>query len=297
MPTAPSPGGNKNWLLLKFRQWHSWGGLALSLFILVVAATGILLNHKETFLNRGEPKKAPTGRLTASTDLAALPVSFARALELAHGHFGDVHLEKIELKDERGTLVYKVARGEGEEIRVDARTGAVSSKYGLSLDPGRPGSINWAKVVDDLHTGKLFGQPGRLAVDLTAGTIIALTLTGIYLWAVPHLRKRQGAHRRREAATRPTPVACGSESENAASRLMARLAASHSPAQAAGRAPTVVEGTGTRHSVGTPRLLLPSGQDSEVGIRSQVTDSRTGLGPPACSSTPAASACTPSSLA
>ncbi len=90
---APRP--NKNWLLVKFRQWHSWGGMFLSVFILLVAVTGILLNHKDTFFHRGEKKKdGPSGLLSSTTNFAALPVTFDRALQLAHEHYGDVALER-----------------------------------------------------------------------------------------------------------------------------------------------------------------------------------------------------------
>ncbi len=74
----------------------------------------------------------------------------------------------------------------------------MTSKYGMRL--GEKGTksagLNWAKIVDDLHTGKILGTPGKLLIDFTSGTIIALTLTGIYLWGVPMLRKRQSARQR-----------------------------------------------------------------------------------------------------
>jgi hypothetical protein len=199
---APQPSPNKNWLLVQFRKWHGWGGAILSLFILVVAVTGILLNHKDLFFH-GEAKKQPQGLLTSSTNLAALPISFEKALAVARDHYGDVPLEKIELKDERGWLHYKVARGEGEEIRIDAQTGEATHKYGAKLETGGATTYNWAKIVDDLHTGKLFGTAGKLLVDVTSGVIIALTLTGLYLWAVPILRKRQS--KARQAAS-PVPA-------------------------------------------------------------------------------------------
>jgi hypothetical protein len=187
-PSGTRP--KKNRLIIALRQWHSWGGLILSLFILATAVTGILLNHKDVFLHGGA-NAGPTGVLTSAADLKSLPVSIERALELARGHYGHVPLEKIELKDDRGRLIYKVSRGQGEEIRIDAHTGAVSSKYGAGLASNGHAPLNWAKIVDDIHTGKIFGALGKLTVDLTSGAIIALSLTGIYLWAVPWLRKRQ----------------------------------------------------------------------------------------------------------
>jgi hypothetical protein len=199
---APAPSSNKNWLLVQFRKWHGWGGVFLSLFILTVAVTGILLNHKDFFFH-GKKKDGPTGVLTSATDFTTLPISFDRALAISRGHFGDVPLEKIELKDERGWLHYKVARGHGQELRIDASTGETSSKYGVKLASGGKTAYNWAKIVDDLHTGKLFGLAGTLSVDITSGVIIALTLSGLYLWTVPLLRKRRSKARQ---AANPVPA-------------------------------------------------------------------------------------------
>jgi uncharacterized iron-regulated membrane protein len=194
---------NKNWLLVKFREWHSWGGLFLSFFILVVAVTGILLNHKDLFFHRTNTP-ARSGLLTTATDLTSLNVSFPQALQLAREHYGDESLEKIELKDDGGALTYKVAKGDGEEIRIDAVTGAVTTKYGKVLSGSGENQLNWGKIVDDLHTGRIFGAAGKLTVDFTSGVIILLTLTGIYLWVVPWLRKRENRRRRADA---PLPVA------------------------------------------------------------------------------------------
>lgn len=205
MAETPVPRSNKNWLLVKFRQWHSWGGVGLSLFILVVAVTGIILNHKDLLLHR-EAKAGPSGSLTSTTDFASLPVSFPRALELARGHFGDVSLEKIELKDEHGQLLYKIVRGEGEEIRIDAQTGEMSTKYGMSLSATGKSTMNWGKIIDELHTGKIFGLFGKLTVDFTSIVIMALTLTGIYLWAKPILLKRRNAQKRQNASSLPKPL-------------------------------------------------------------------------------------------
>jgi hypothetical protein len=187
---------NKNWLLIKFREWHTWGGVLLSGFILVVAVTGIILNHKDLFLRGGKPHDKPVGALTTTTDLQAVPVGFAQAMDLGRTRFGEVPLEKIELKDENGRLVYKLKGLDGSEIIVDAMTAEITEKtlyrYG--------GGINWGKLIDDLHTGKIAGTPGKLMVDLTSGVMIALTLTGLYLWWIPIYRKRQSAAQRRRLA-------------------------------------------------------------------------------------------------
>lgn len=202
---APRPV-NKNWLLVTFRQWHSWGGLFLSVFILTVAVTGIILNHKDFFL-RGEIKQEKaSGLLTASTDFNAIPITFAAAQSLARDHFGDGPIEKIELKDEHGVLIYKIVKGKGQEVVIDAHSGAMTTKYGFKVDPKdqktAKAGINWGKIVDDLHTGKILGTPGQLFIDFTSLVIIALTLSGIYLWWVPFFRKRRSAQDRQASVAR-----------------------------------------------------------------------------------------------
>ena len=191
MEEAPKPRPNKNRRLIKFRRWHLWGGLLFSLLILVIAVSGILLNHKDLLFHGGK-KEGPTGLLTSTTDLQSVPIGFDRALELTRDHYGDVWLDKIELKDEHGRLIYKVSRGYGENVRIDAQTGEMSSKYGISLTSNGKTSLDWGKIVEDLHTGKIVGTFGKLAVDVVSVAIIVLVLTGIYLWGVSLLRKKRG---------------------------------------------------------------------------------------------------------
>lgn len=192
----------KNWLLIKFREWHIWLGVAMSLFILTVCFTGIYLNHKDLFhTDMGAVKKmnGSSGKLTTASHLEMYGVSFVQALAKAKSIWGDIPIEHIQLKDERGMMIYKIKAGEGREIIVDAASGVITEKndyheYTRSF-PGFEGkkSYNWDKIFIDLHTGKLWGDTGKLVVDLTSIVIIGLTITGIYLWIVPKWRKRQAA--------------------------------------------------------------------------------------------------------
>jgi hypothetical protein len=204
----------KNWLLVKIREWHTWLGVFLSGFVILVCATGIYLNHKDLFRSAAPHDDARGGRPAASgalrttTSLAELPIPFEHALAQAREQWGETPIEKIELKEEHGRLVYKVMADEGREIRVDVETGAVSRKDAYreehhGPDGKKEAGFNWGKFMMDLHTGKVIGGPGKLVVDLTSFVIIVLTGTGIYLWAIPQLRKRRSA-RDREAAARKT---------------------------------------------------------------------------------------------
>ncbi|MBI2227656.1 MAG: PepSY domain-containing protein [Deltaproteobacteria bacterium] len=202
----------KNWLLIKFREWHIWLGVALSLFIVIVCVTGIYLNHEWLKLFKAEPHSKPVtvashkpepaeaGLLTTSTDFMTQPISFAQALARAREIWGDVPIRHVHLNDERGTLIYKIkAQGEDREVFINAVTGALTEKNGYKQNiQDHPQAdlkrgVNWNKVMKDLHTGKLGGETGKLLIDFTSLIIVGLTVTGIYLWLVPKWRKRRAA--------------------------------------------------------------------------------------------------------
>lgn len=212
----------KNWLLLKIREWHTWGGVALSLVIVLVCLTGIYLNHEDWFDGhdhgehggKGLGAAAPeSSALSAGTDLGTLTIGFSQALALAAIHLGpDAPLEHIQLKDEHGMLVYKVktpkSPGPEREAIIDVATGAVTLKRKdqyVARMPGGEERLDWGRLMKDLHTGKFFGgEMGRLLVDVTSVVIIVLTVTGIYLWWIPLRRKRESRRQAAEIQARAT---------------------------------------------------------------------------------------------
>lgn len=207
-PTGPRP---KTWLLAKSRQWHKWGGLVAGAFILVTCASGILLNYKQPIFNAlgleqrpfkpgnadGEKVKPSSElKITTAKGLAAVPVSLERALELAGSEWGDVTLDRIELKGERGELIYKLKKKGGPELWVNAATGAKFTKgeyekIGKADAEGRPmRRTDWGKILIDLHTGKIGGEPGKAVMSLAALMLLFLTLSGVYMWLKPLLIRR-----------------------------------------------------------------------------------------------------------
>src|SRR5688572_7353420 len=92
----------KHWLLAKSRQWHLWGGLIAAVFLLVVGATGMVLNYKKPIFTAlrierdnkemkasgGEHAKPGKGeknsaKFTTTTGFTAATVSLDQALALA----------------------------------------------------------------------------------------------------------------------------------------------------------------------------------------------------------------------
>lgn len=215
---APKP---KHWLLAKSRQWHLWGGLIAAIFLLVVGATGIVLNYKKPIFTafglerdgremkemkpmgsasaRADQPDQSAGPLTTATGFAAATVSVEQALALARESLGDVALERIELKDERGTLLYKIKSRAGQELQINARTGShyVKGEY-EKVKMDATGTVlarttDWGKIMLDLHTGKIGGEVGKALMTLAAVMLLLLTVSGVYMWLKPVLIRRQNA--------------------------------------------------------------------------------------------------------
>jgi uncharacterized iron-regulated membrane protein len=235
--SAPTPKP-KHRLLNQSRQWHKWGGLVAGLFLLIVGATGIVLNYKQPIFSAlglekkfpkpepgkgGEPKTAKA-EFSTGTGLAGLPVSLERALEIARAEWGDVRLERIELKTERGETLYKIKQKGGSELLVNAATGTHFTKgeyerVGKAGADGTPvRATDWGKIMIDLHTGKIGGEVGKAIMTIAAVLLLLLTLSGVYMWLKPLLIRRQNAQAkaRATAVTLPAPVVTASATARAA---------------------------------------------------------------------------------
>lgn len=219
-PAAAAPK-SKNWLLAKSRQWHLWGGLIAGLFIIVVAASGIVLNYKRPVFaalglekdfakNTKEEKptgKSPVAQLTTATESTQEAArAMEQALALARTQWGDARLERIEVRAERGELICKVKERGGDELWFNAATGThfIKGEYervGKSVAGGVPVKhFDWGKVLLDLHTGKIGGEVGKVIMSLAALMLLFLTASGVYMWAKPLLIRRRNARAKQSPA-------------------------------------------------------------------------------------------------
>jgi hypothetical protein len=179
-------------LFQQARRWHRWLGLAFLLPTLVLGLTGILLNHKELFF--GEVSTRPTGGLlTTTSQLEQLPLSLAEALARGQAVWGEIALEKVELKEEKGRLLYKLVPGPGRELLIDVQSGTMQVRDGLRIkqDGKTNGNLDWKKLTGELHSGKILGLTGRLLMDIAAAALVVLAATGLYLWALPRRQRRR----------------------------------------------------------------------------------------------------------
>ncbi|HWQ91717.1 MAG TPA: PepSY-associated TM helix domain-containing protein [Clostridia bacterium] len=220
--SAPKP---KNWLLAKSRQWHTWGGLVAALFLLVVGTSGVILNYKQPIFSALGLERAPlkaektrtlngnaaTVELSTATGLSSLPVTFEQALQTARDQWGDVPLERIELKSEHGQTHYKIKGTLGDELWMNAATGThfTKSQYekiakgGTATLPAR--QIDWGKILIDLHTGKIGGPFGKALMSAAAVVLVFLSLSGVYMWLKPLMIRRKNKQAKEATSIAPLP--------------------------------------------------------------------------------------------
>ncbi|MBM3883719.1 MAG: PepSY domain-containing protein [Verrucomicrobia bacterium] len=204
MNSTPSPRP-RHWLLLKSRQWHAWAGLVAALFLLVVGVTGAVLNYKKPIFHAlgldetkpvARPPRQESGPHYAQSDPLALPISFTQALATSSQQVGTGPIERIELKREGDTWLYKIKRKGASELWLNAVTGAHFTKGDYrkaALDKtAEPfaGAFDWGKLLLDLHTGKIGGPLGQALMTAVAVLLLALSASGLYMYLKPLLLRR-----------------------------------------------------------------------------------------------------------
>jgi uncharacterized iron-regulated membrane protein len=224
---APQP---KHKLLAQSRKWHTWGGLFAALFLIVIGATGIVLNYKKPIFTalgledeRGmKMKAAPEEKrarqehqpsaFTTVSGFTAATVTAEQALALARESLGEVPLERIELKSEHGEMLYKIKAASGDELWVNALTGTHFIKGEYEKVKAAPdGAVvarrtDWGKIMIDLHTGKIGGEVGKAIMTAASVLLLLLSVSGVYMWLKPVLIRRDNAKAKTRTAATPAAV-------------------------------------------------------------------------------------------
>ena len=207
-PQTPKPDNRR---LTQFRRLHRWGGVAAALLLVVLGTTGSVLNYKQPIFARlgietkRERDVSPlpaselpvSVRFTTGAGVAGDTVDFAGALAIARAEWGDVPLERAELRAERGAVSYRFRKSGGAELWVDATDGRhlVKGAYERVGKPDKDGNVtrttDWGKILIDLHTGKIGGEVGKAIMTSAAVLLLLLSLSGVYLWLKPLLIRRE----------------------------------------------------------------------------------------------------------
>jgi uncharacterized iron-regulated membrane protein len=161
-----------------FRSTHKWFGIIFAMVFLNIAVTGLLLLEKKNFTwIQPETKQGAPGHANSFITNRQL---FETVFSQQHKDFQT--LDDINRVDFRpGKRVFKVrSKKNNAEIQVDATTGGI-----LSVAKRR------SDLIESLHDGSFFGGfIYRFMMPIVAMTTICLTLTGLYMWLAPIIKRR-----------------------------------------------------------------------------------------------------------
>ena len=248
LPRADRGRRNRRWL----RSAHRWVGVGVAAFLLMLAVTGISLNHADdwhldrryvswpwlldaygirapaptaSFADRGyratqlagtlyfEGKSVQEGVESLSGLVVTGSVAVAGLADevLVMTLSGDV-VERIGLTQQLGGSIRRMGRT-GEAVVIDGPRGLLVSDSDVTgfVTPGvefSPDTLAWPpatapsaaeletlnrhyrgrgltveRVLADVHSGRVAGAAGRLAMDLVAVMLIVLAVTGVVIWA------------------------------------------------------------------------------------------------------------------
>jgi hypothetical protein len=175
------------------RKLHRWGAIAVALPFLLVIATGLLLQLKKQL-----PWVQPTEQKGSGTPTLSLPMILEIAATVPHAGISRwEHIDRIDVRPSKGIL--KVVGTNRWELQLDVETGRVLQTAYRRSD-----------LIESIHDGSFFHDKVKLFVFLPVAFIVfGLWITGIYLWLLPYMARRENAERRKvsrraERATSPT---------------------------------------------------------------------------------------------
>lgn len=168
------------------RRFHRWAGIAVALPLLIVVATGILLQLKKHWTFVQPPELRGSAREPA-IDFAAILAAARGAPELGVDGWADV--DRLDLRPAKG--ICKLVAHSGHEAQIDIGTGAVLQT-----------AMRRSDLIESIHDGSWFGGDAvKLGLFLpVAVALLLLVLSGVWLWWHPFAVRRRVARDRESAA-------------------------------------------------------------------------------------------------
>jgi uncharacterized protein len=163
------------------RWLHVYTSMISLLVVLFFGLTGITLNHPSWTLGDDPTTTEYTGTLPdgwndgGTIDFLAIS-EFARSEYGVHGEIGDYGTT-----GDQGTITYKAA-GYAADLFFDTDTG----EYTLTVS-----ELGWVAVMNDVHKGRDTSSSWKWAIDLSAGLLVVVAVTGLGIQVFQKKRRRR----------------------------------------------------------------------------------------------------------
>jgi hypothetical protein len=170
--------------LAKYSRWlHIYTSMTSFVIVFFFAVTGWTLNHADRF-SGGERMTRATGAVDARwTNTGAAPVAAldivdaVRRAQHVSGAVSDVRTD-----DDQVSITFK-GPGYSADATIDRRTG----RYDL-----RESRLGFVAVLNDLHKGRDTGTVWKAVIDVSAGLLTFVSLTGLILIYYIHKHRLAG---------------------------------------------------------------------------------------------------------
>ena len=170
-----------------FRKFHRWGAVGCALPLILVIVTGLILQVKKQWSWVQPPTQK--GEFEPHVSLDDILRVAKRDPDAGVKSWDDI--DRLDVRPSKG--IVKVQAESSYEIQIDLKTKEIlQTRYRRS---------DW---IESLHDGSFFGDWAKLSIFLVnGGVLLALWLTGVYLWYLPYLakaRKRKRNENRDESS-------------------------------------------------------------------------------------------------
>ncbi len=188
----------------KLRAIHSWLGVLILPWVVVIGLTGLYLNHSALVKSLlPNSQKADLSAIDAWPD--PQPASPALALQRAHEVWPDAQDYNLSETRFRKVPVFQVETDQGKLSMVKA-TGHYWLRWEWTREFHAPDGqllnryMNWGRLFIRLHRrGWITRELGYWMADITATALVVFGATGIVLFVAPRLRRRRNrAARKRQ---------------------------------------------------------------------------------------------------
>ena len=172
---------------LTSRQFHRWLGIGAALLFLLVSVTGVALQYQQIFGTEEAAKEAAAS--TVSPWSLAKPMGFdPHALDRARAallkQYGDKPVSAVDwqIKARPSAFMFHLDGADPRKVTVGVTNGAILSD--------EPDGEDW---LIRLHSGEIIGDGGKFLGLLWGIGLIAMTLTGVWLYIKMYRARQKGS--------------------------------------------------------------------------------------------------------
>ena len=159
---------------------HLWLGVVFTAALLVISATGILLNHKRGLGLMPDVAHEPGAPFAEAQSLDSLASVALVATGRAPRTLREI--DRMDVRPRNGFVKVRMRDAASTEVTVDIATGRV-------LHVGPRGDV----FLEKLHSGEAFGGRWVLLSDAAAVALVITIISGYWLWLFPKVRRGRGS--------------------------------------------------------------------------------------------------------